>query len=140
VIHDFEGRVGADPCADDEPESDDEDADEGEAEDEEDSPAIGKPHDDRADKIGSRSCVYVYRSYHTYMKTKLTLSIERDLIPRAKRHARARGMSLSALVEAALMEATGPPRPSFTETWRGAFTLSSDAQDERYRALVDKYG
>lgn len=74
------------------------------------------------------------------MKAKLTVTIDRDLIPRAKRYARRRGVSLSSLIEAALEDLTGPDDAvSFVDRWRGSMSLS-DRDDERYRALVDKYG
>jgi hypothetical protein len=40
------------------------------------------------------------------MKTKLTLTIDEDLIPQAKRYAEARRDSLSGLVEKALQDLT----------------------------------
>ncbi len=36
------------------------------------------------------------------MKTKLTRTIDEDLVPKAKRYARVRGVSLSSVVEGAL--------------------------------------
>jgi post-segregation antitoxin (ccd killing protein) len=72
------------------------------------------------------------------MKTKLTITVDRDLLPLAKRHARARGVSLSSLIEDALRgmaEGAGPP---FSERWRGAFQ-PADRDDERYRALMEKH-
>jgi post-segregation antitoxin (ccd killing protein) len=72
------------------------------------------------------------------MKTKLTVTIDRELLPRAKRYAREKGVSLSSLIEDALRnlgEAGGTP---FAERWRGRF-VPADRDDERYRALADKY-
>ena len=40
------------------------------------------------------------------MKSKLTITVDSDLIPAAKRYARSRGVSLSAVIEQALREAT----------------------------------
>ena len=40
------------------------------------------------------------------MKSKLTITVDADLIPAAKRYARSRGVTLSSLVEKALREAT----------------------------------
>ena len=72
------------------------------------------------------------------MKTKLTLSIDARLIPRAKRYARARGVSLSSVVEEALQRLASDESPSFVERWRGRFEADSK-DDERFRALAEKY-
>jgi Family of unknown function (DUF6364) len=47
------------------------------------------------------------------MKTKLTLTIDEDLIPQAKRHAEARRDSLSSLLEKALQDLTQTKRYLF---------------------------
>lgn len=74
------------------------------------------------------------------MKTKLTVTIDRDLVPKAKRYARRRGVSLSSLIETALEEMTRPEDArSFVDEWRGSMALA-DRTDDRYRALADKYG
>lgn len=74
------------------------------------------------------------------MKTKLTVTIDRDLLPRAKRYARERGVSLSSLIEEALETMTGMEKTgSFVERWRGAMRLV-EQEDERHRQLMDKYG
>lgn len=72
------------------------------------------------------------------MKTKLTITIDRDVLPKAKRYARARGVSLSSLIEGALRELSEPDRPSFALKWRGRF-VPAERDDERYRALAEKY-
>lgn len=72
------------------------------------------------------------------MKNKLTLTIEAQLIPRAKRYARARGVSLSSVVEEALERLAADESPSFVERWRGRFEAASK-DDERFRALAEKY-
>ena len=73
------------------------------------------------------------------MKTKLTITVDRDLVPVAKQMARRRGVSLSSIIEGALREMTRPEGPTFSERWRGAFEWSGD-QDARARALREKYG
>lgn len=74
------------------------------------------------------------------MKKKLTITIEEELVPRAKRYARGRGVSLSSLIEAALRQITAPEdRKSFADRWRGTMILA-ERDDERYRALAEKYG
>jgi post-segregation antitoxin (ccd killing protein) len=72
------------------------------------------------------------------MKTKLTVTIDRELLPSAKRFARGKGVSLSSLIEDALREKIEPEQPGFVERWRGAFVLA-ERDDERYRALAEKY-
>jgi len=72
------------------------------------------------------------------MKTKLTVTVDRELIPKAKRYARNRGMSLSAVIEDALRGLTEEEGQSFAQRWRGAFVLA-ERDGERYRALVKKY-
>lgn len=73
------------------------------------------------------------------MKTKLTVTIDRDLLPRAKRYARTRGISLSQLIEASLRQVSGDDvTPTFSSRWRGKFAARVD-DDERYRALARKY-
>lgn len=84
---------------------------------------------------------YVHVRYHTYTmatRTKLTITVDREIIPRAKRYARARGVSLSSLIEEALRTMTEPERPSFARTWRGRFE-AAERDEERYRALMQKY-
>ena len=72
------------------------------------------------------------------MKTKLTLTIDSQLIPRAKRYARARGVSLSSVVEEALRKVAADESPSFVERWRGRFQPALK-DDPRFRALAEKY-
>lgn len=72
------------------------------------------------------------------MKTKLTLTIDSELLPRAKRYARARGVSLSSLVEDALRGMASEEEPTFAQRWRGRFEAAS-REDDRFRALAEKY-
>ena len=72
------------------------------------------------------------------MKTKLTVTVDEELIPEAKRHARAKGISLSQLIESSLREITAVSRPSFSERWRGKL-VPSERDDDRYQALAKKY-
>lgn len=87
------------------------------------------------------------KDYHTYtaidhtytiIKTKLTITVDRELLPKTRRYARARVISLSFLIKDALRGLAKPEKSSFTERWRGRFVLA-DRNDERYRALADKY-
>ena len=73
------------------------------------------------------------------MKTRLTITVDRELVPKAKRYASARGLSLSAVIERALRELVEDERPSFSQRWRGRFVLREDVNDDRYQYLVRKY-
>jgi hypothetical protein len=73
------------------------------------------------------------------MKAKLTLTIDSALLPKAKRYARTRGVSLSSLVESALRDlADEGGGESFVERWRGTMTLA-ERSDDRFRALMERY-
>ena len=72
------------------------------------------------------------------MKTKLTITVDRELLPRAKRYARLRGVSLSSLIEDALKRMEEPESRTFAERWRGRFA-PAERDEERYRALASKY-
>ena len=72
------------------------------------------------------------------MKQRLTITIDADLIPKAKRYARSRGVSLSALIEQSLRELVGQDAPLFTDRWRGAFK-PAERDDPRYDALAKKW-
>ena len=75
------------------------------------------------------------------MKTKLTVTIDEELLPKAKDHARSLGVSLSQLIERALRDMSEAERPSFSERWRGNLRAAdrADRKDERYRRLAEKY-
>ena len=72
------------------------------------------------------------------MKRKLTITVDGDLLPRAKQYARARGVSLSSLIEASLRELAGEDTPSFATRWRGRF-VAARRNDGRYESLARKY-
>lgn len=72
------------------------------------------------------------------MKTKLTVTVDEELIPRAKAFARAQGTSLSQLIENALREATDSSERPFSERWRGQF-VATPGDEPRRRALAEKY-
>ena len=78
------------------------------------------------------------------MKSKLTITVDSELIPVAKRYARSKGVSLSSVIEQALREATEEAEPSFMEYWRGKFQAAHHVKpelldDPRYDALVRKH-
>ena len=72
------------------------------------------------------------------MKRKLTITVDEELIPVAKRHARLQGMSLSSLIENSLREATTSRSQSFAARWKGKFQ-PAHRDDPRYEALTKKY-
>jgi hypothetical protein len=72
------------------------------------------------------------------MKAKLTITIDEDVIPRAHRFARARGVSLSSLIEGALRDMTGEQEEPFASRWAGKFEPAAK-DDPRYAALARKY-
>ena len=72
------------------------------------------------------------------MKTKLTITVDSEVVPAAKRYARVRGVSLSSVIEGSLKEMVQDEGPSFTERWRGQFRAAS-RDDPRYEALARKY-
>ncbi len=72
------------------------------------------------------------------MKKKLTITIDAELLPKAKRYARSRGVSLSSFIEQSLKEVAGDDSPTFATRWRGRFE-PADRRDPRYDALARKF-
>jgi len=72
------------------------------------------------------------------MKRKLTITVDSELLLRAKRYARLRGVSLSSLVEASLRAIAVEETPSFSARWRGRFK-EARRDDARYEAVARKY-
>ncbi len=72
------------------------------------------------------------------MKTKLNLTIDKDLVPKSKAYARLKGKSVSQLVEDLLRMATSNKDESFVKRWRGKFIIS-DNTDPRYQILKRRY-
>ena len=72
------------------------------------------------------------------MKAKLTVTIDEELIPKAKEQARSQGVSLSDLIERALRGLTLERGQSFSARWRGRFKAAR-RRDDRYKALAEKY-
>lgn len=58
------------------------------------------------------------------MKTKVTLTIDKELLPQAKRYARSHGRSLSQLIENSLREIGYAEELPFSKRWRGRFEKS----------------
>jgi Family of unknown function (DUF6364) len=76
------------------------------------------------------------------MKTRVTLTVDPQVSHRAKDVARSQGISLSALVEKLLAQASGSPakkhRPTFSQRWKGRMQLAVPT-DERAMRLRVKY-
>ena len=72
------------------------------------------------------------------MKRKLTITVDAELLPIAKRYARSRGVSLSSLIEQSLREVAGEETAPFSSRWRGRFR-AAERDDPRYDALAEKY-
>ncbi|MCY4576514.1 MAG: DUF6364 family protein [Chloroflexi bacterium] len=74
------------------------------------------------------------------MKQKLTITMDSELVPVAKRYAKSKGVSLSALIEQALRDATVQRDDvPFGTKWRGKFKLAEKTGDPRYEYLVNKH-
>ncbi|MDE2677268.1 MAG: DUF6364 family protein [Gemmatimonadota bacterium] len=71
-------------------------------------------------------------------KQKLTVTVDPEVLVAAKRYARSRGVSLSALIERALRDEAVVGEPSFASRWRGHFR-PANRDDPRYDALARKY-
>ncbi len=72
------------------------------------------------------------------VKTKLTITVDDEVVPRAKRYARSQGTSLSGLIERKLREVSAPAGETFASRWRGRFRPTR-RKDERFRQLAKKY-
>ncbi len=82
---------------------------------------------------------YIDQEYtYSPMKAKLTITVDKELIPAAKRYARSRGKSLSQLVEDGLRQAVAQRDEGFAQRWRGRFR-AAHGEDERSARLAKKY-
>lgn len=72
------------------------------------------------------------------VKTKLTVTIDEEVLPKAKEYARRQGVSLSRLIEDRLRQMSVDTKPSFSQEWRGRFR-PADRAEERYERLAKKY-
>ena len=96
-----------------------------------------------AKKLNPPKLTTVYASkINIRMKSRLNLTVDPRVSHRAKDLARRRGVSLSAMVEQLLADATGRPakdhRPSFSQRWRGKMQLTKKPE-ERSTKLFEKY-
>jgi post-segregation antitoxin (ccd killing protein) len=72
------------------------------------------------------------------MKKKLTITVDDELIPRAKQYAKSQGVSLSALIESAMRDMVPGEEQSFSSKWRGKFKPANH-DGPRYEAFARKY-
>lgn len=73
------------------------------------------------------------------VKQRLTITVDAEVLPAAKRYARSRSVSLSSLVEQSLREMAADRSASFTERWAGKFAPAGRQGDPRYEYLARKY-
>lgn len=71
------------------------------------------------------------------MKTKLTVTVDQELLPKAKRAARRRGTSLSRVIENFLRDLAAE-ETDFVGKWRGSFEIR-ESSDPRIRYVMEKY-
>lgn len=72
------------------------------------------------------------------MKTKLNLTIENDLVQKSKKYAKAKGISVSKLVENMLRDVTQKHQDSFSQKWQGKFK-AVEKNEIRYKKLEERY-
>ena len=72
------------------------------------------------------------------MKTKVTLTIDNELLPKAKNYARKNGHSLSQLIENSLREMSHAEDIPFSKRWGGKFK-EAKKRTARYKFLAKRY-
>ncbi|WP_447970501.1 DUF6364 family protein [Nitrospira sp. M1] len=72
------------------------------------------------------------------MITKLTVTIDEEVLPKAKQYARSQGISLSQLIETTLKKISSKVQESFAQRWHGKFQAAG-RNDDRYTRLIKKY-
>ncbi|MFA6292084.1 MAG: DUF6364 family protein [Victivallales bacterium] len=72
------------------------------------------------------------------MKNKLTVTVERELIPKAKAYAKQHGTSLSEIIEETFKKLSDRRGASFSDRWRGKFTVARK-NEHRFKKLSEKY-
>jgi Family of unknown function (DUF6364) len=77
------------------------------------------------------------------MKSRVTITLDPNVVRQAKNVARERHTNLSALIEELLKQtaqANVAPRRSFTQKWAGKLTLREDKKDELLKAIKTRHG
>lgn len=72
------------------------------------------------------------------MKTKVTLTIDKEILPKAKNYAQAHGSSLSQLIENSLIDMSHENDRPFSKRWRGKFEKPK-RHTPRYKVLAKRY-
>ncbi|RMF60244.1 MAG: hypothetical protein D6748_04590 [Calditrichaeota bacterium] len=72
------------------------------------------------------------------MKTRINLTIDKEIVPLAKRYARKMGKSVSELVELLLREHIQMEEPTFSQKWLGKFTVEVK-NERRFEKLSQRY-
>ena len=72
------------------------------------------------------------------MKETVTITLDEDLVPKAKAYAKSQGRSLSQLIEQALRRATREGGETFSAKWRGKFKAAGK-NSPRYKGLAERF-
>lgn len=72
-------------------------------------------------------------------KSKLSVTVTTELIPRAKLYARSRGKSLSQLIDGYLRDLVEDESQPLGDKWVGQFVLADKREDPIYDAIVAKH-
>ena len=72
------------------------------------------------------------------MKNKLTVTVDKELIPKAKAYAKLHGTSLSEIIEETFKKLPSRKGASFSGRWRGKFAVVRKNED-RFNKLSEKY-
>ena len=68
------------------------------------------------------------------MKAKLTITMDEELIPKAKRYAKQHGYSLSYLLEKSIQSIVCRPEQRISEKWQGRLSIT-DKKTKRFENL-----
>jgi hypothetical protein len=83
--------------------------------------------------------VYLQNTYaEASVKAKLTVTIDETLLPRAKKYAHSRRLSLLQLIEDMRRDMSSRKGSFLSQRWRGKFQ-ATERDDERYKSLARKY-
>lgn len=72
------------------------------------------------------------------MKAKLTITMDEELIPKAKRYAKQHGYSLSHLLEKSIQSIVCRPEQRISEKWQGRLSIT-DKKTTRFENLSKRY-